>query len=235
MTTTSTKRCYICGMYKELTAFAPNAAKADGLRDECQPCRSIENRVKNARYRAQTAGAAADLTIRQLRDLMYLFTSCLYCGKDLEDLPAAAVQVDHVVPLVRGGSSSSGNLVLCCATCNSRKGNKPAGLFAESRTPLIRYMAMESGISREEAAAILLTDALEYSNIESAEQIAATAVVLDGFGISYDMPIDLLVDAIQHYFMNRFGLQIDDPEDIAAIHQAVQLLKEFMTQPEGSN
>ena len=43
---------------------------------------------------------------------------CHYCGR-----PAAPTELtmDHVVPLVRGGTSSKANLVACCKTCNNKK------------------------------------------------------------------------------------------------------------------
>ena len=41
--------------------------------------------------------------------------ACAYC-------PAAADTIDHVVPLVRGGTNYEGNLVPCCKPCNSSKG-----------------------------------------------------------------------------------------------------------------
>ena len=43
--------------------------------------------------------------------------TCAYC-------PAAADTIDHVVPLVRGGTNYEGNLVPCCKPCNSRKGGR---------------------------------------------------------------------------------------------------------------
>ena len=43
---------------------------------------------------------------------------CHYCrGK----FPAADLTMDHIVPLVRGGKSTKGNVVPCCKECNSRK------------------------------------------------------------------------------------------------------------------
>ncbi len=43
---------------------------------------------------------------------------CHYCGAST---PPAQLTMDHVVPLVRGGRSTKGNLVACCKTCNSKK------------------------------------------------------------------------------------------------------------------
>jgi 5-methylcytosine-specific restriction enzyme A len=43
---------------------------------------------------------------------------CHYCGKKAG---AAALTMDHVVPVSRGGCSSKGNVVPACRECNSRK------------------------------------------------------------------------------------------------------------------
>ena len=51
---------------------------------------------------------------------------CFYCLRRLEE---EAKTLDHVVPLVKGGSNSYRNLVSCWADCNSYKGEKPAGDF----------------------------------------------------------------------------------------------------------
>ena len=46
---------------------------------------------------------------------------CQYCGKVF---PQAELNLDHVVPLSRGGLSSWDNVVCACIPCNSRKGNR---------------------------------------------------------------------------------------------------------------
>ena len=46
---------------------------------------------------------------------------CQYCSKDLSFSHST---VDHIVPRSRGGKNTWSNLVLCCAPCNSKKGNK---------------------------------------------------------------------------------------------------------------
>jgi 5-methylcytosine-specific restriction endonuclease McrA len=45
-------------------------------------------------------------------------SNCFYCGaKD-------SIQIDHIVPISRGGSHSIGNLIPACAKCNLSKHNK---------------------------------------------------------------------------------------------------------------
>lgn len=43
--------------------------------------------------------------------------ACVYCG-------AAATEVDHIVPLSRGGTNEEPNLAPCCKPCNASKRDK---------------------------------------------------------------------------------------------------------------
>jgi 5-methylcytosine-specific restriction endonuclease McrA len=43
---------------------------------------------------------------------------CHWCGRAVG---AAALTMDHVVPVARGGRSVKGNLVPCCKACNNAK------------------------------------------------------------------------------------------------------------------
>jgi 5-methylcytosine-specific restriction endonuclease McrA len=48
---------------------------------------------------------------------------CHYCG---QTFPPGDLTMDHLVPLVRGGRSTKGNLVPACKDCNSTKKHKLA-------------------------------------------------------------------------------------------------------------
>ncbi len=43
---------------------------------------------------------------------------CHYCGRRF---PPRELTMDHLVPLVRGGRSTKGNLVPACKECNAKK------------------------------------------------------------------------------------------------------------------
>lgn len=43
---------------------------------------------------------------------------CHYCGRQVG---AAALTMDHVIPVARGGMSAKGNVVPACAACNKTK------------------------------------------------------------------------------------------------------------------
>ena len=46
---------------------------------------------------------------------------CQYCGRRFS---TRELNLDHVVPLSRGGRTSWDNVVCCCFACNHRKGNR---------------------------------------------------------------------------------------------------------------
>ncbi len=43
---------------------------------------------------------------------------CEYCGRET---PAAALTMDHIVPIARGGRTTKGNVVPACKDCNTKK------------------------------------------------------------------------------------------------------------------
>ena len=51
---------------------------------------------------------------------------CVYCGAQFEP---EELTVDHVQPRVRGGDSSSGNVVTACGGCNTAKGHRKLAEF----------------------------------------------------------------------------------------------------------
>jgi len=56
---------------------------------------------------------------------------CVYCNR------RGRMHLDHVIPLIEGGKSAEGNLVVACARCNLRKGTMDLdlfGLWLERRT-----------------------------------------------------------------------------------------------------
>jgi len=44
--------------------------------------------------------------------------TCYYCGRHVDP---EKLTMDHIVPLIRGGKSTKGNLVPACKDCNNKK------------------------------------------------------------------------------------------------------------------
>lgn len=76
--------------------------------------------------RVARCGAAASLTPAEWDwTLAWYEERCAYCGAP------EALQLDHAVPLDRGGAHSLGNVVPACPRCNQRKGRRELGLWLE--------------------------------------------------------------------------------------------------------
>ena len=43
---------------------------------------------------------------------------CHYCGRSI---PPKELTMDHIVPLIRGGKTTKGNVVPACKACNNKK------------------------------------------------------------------------------------------------------------------
>lgn len=54
---------------------------------------------------------------------------CRYCARWLKNVPARMRTLDHKVPVCKGGTHASGNLVTCCKRCNDRKQHKMYDAF----------------------------------------------------------------------------------------------------------
>lgn len=145
-----TKRCSKCKNTKSRKEFHNQSASKDGLNAWCKTCmkeyckgrdygdrstyykkwvntkegRAVK-RANNRRRRALQHSAETDNhNIEELEaHIVSLGGVCFYCGSDWS-------QIDHVVPLVRGGSDTLFNLVPSCAECNQKKGAKTADEFA---------------------------------------------------------------------------------------------------------
>ena len=98
----------------------------------CKPCASKAQTVRaegdHRLVRKHRERSAPGLTTTERARLMARWKkqrkACVYCGE-------LATTVDHVVPLVRGGTNYEGNLAPCCRSCN---GSKSGYLIAEWRT-----------------------------------------------------------------------------------------------------
>lgn len=98
----------------------------------CRPCQAKAQRVRpdedhrvKRRHREQSAPG---LTRYQREQLLARWKkqgrTCTYCASLVET-------IDHVLPLVRGGTNYEGNLTPCCRSCNGSKGGL---MVAEWRT-----------------------------------------------------------------------------------------------------
>lgn len=146
---TLTKHCRVCNQDKDKSEFAPAKSRHDGLEPLCRPCerqRSLDRYQRRksdpayvarcrkatqawrdanpealklhvlerrARMRENGVYRVTPKDIRKLKD-----QACCYCGS------VGVVEIEHVLPISRGGRHSIGNLAPACRDCNRQKSNR---------------------------------------------------------------------------------------------------------------
>jgi len=80
-----------------------------------------KKRIDTRNRRARKRNAPGKHTIHDIRhQLEHQNELCYWCSQPLSD----AYHIDHVIPLIRGGSNNPENIVCTCSKCNCTKGGK---------------------------------------------------------------------------------------------------------------
>jgi len=109
----------------------------------------IETLGQRIRWRKSAAGQRALMTARLRNSIKARDNhTCRYCTVSLADEPHLLLEVDHIVPVSRGGLSTPENLQTLCWRCNRSKSNKTL----QTRTPQLAPEAAPSA-STEVASA----------------------------------------------------------------------------------
>ncbi len=67
--------------------------------------------------------------------------NCWYCGAPTN--PFRNFEVDHFIPLAKGGTDDDSNLVPACSRCNGRKGDRDAESIRRGQHPFYGEMHQE--------------------------------------------------------------------------------------------
>jgi 5-methylcytosine-specific restriction endonuclease McrA len=141
-----------CSEVKSLSEFNRDSKSKDGRQVYCRECQSRSDReyrvspkgravrcLRNTREKRRQAEALLrheikdTLTSHQIA-MVQAEDRCLYCGHPVE---FGKMTVDHVRTFRNGGTNTYDNLLPCCGTCNSKKGDKPILEFLrEYATPM---------------------------------------------------------------------------------------------------
>ena len=79
--------------------------------------------------------------------------ACQYCG---QKPPAVVLEVDHIVPVVEGGSSDEHNLITACFDCN--RGKAAGNLVASPIDVGGRRLLLQERLEQTEAYEALLSE-----------------------------------------------------------------------------
>lgn len=100
----------------------PEIRKADWLRYKTRYPDKI--RMYNKNYKHRKRGAKGKTTVEEWGVILGKFNNrCAYCGID------GHMTMDHVIPIIKGGTNWPSNIVPACKSCNSSKGTKDLSEF----------------------------------------------------------------------------------------------------------
>ena len=125
LTHTATHRtCYLCRRLLLLDQFTH---RSNGT--YFSACKDCNKHVFAQRRRARMKGATGSYTTAEWEALVTQYDRCPMCKRAWGTIPlppsgSSVVTVDHIIPIVRGGSNSIDNIQPLCYSCNSKKGMK---------------------------------------------------------------------------------------------------------------
>lgn len=89
-------------------------------RQRAREIRTTETGYLKATYSRMMNRMNGGLSFEDMCKLYNATNKCFYCGK--ETVPFTVdKQIDHKIPISRGGNNNIKNLVVCCKSCNSGK------------------------------------------------------------------------------------------------------------------
>ena len=88
--------------------------------------------------------------------------TCAYCGK--HNIP---LQVDHIVPRVKGGTDRASNLTLACEKCNLAKGTQDIAVFLKKKPEQLKRLLAQAKVPLKDAAAVNSTRLALYDQLET--------------------------------------------------------------------
>lgn len=120
------QRCQVCNLRCTDEYFKSKRAGgereiAKRIEEQCRAFwRRKEYEFEYRRERVQLRQRIGKVLPGEWRRILRAYDNrCAYCGKP--PVPPAVLAIDHVIPIIKGGTNDPANLVPACKSCNSRK------------------------------------------------------------------------------------------------------------------
>ena len=114
-------------VYKfQYTSAGGNAAQSAGITLDTPALEALSaTLVEKIRWAKSAAGQRALMTSRLRREIKERDDyTCVQCGISVQQEPHLLLEIDHIMPVSRGGLSTPDNLQTLCWRCNRTKGAK---------------------------------------------------------------------------------------------------------------
>lgn len=106
-----------------------NKEKIKNYRKQYSQTDTYKASLKNSKYKRRALEKNGDVTSAQICELQKNAKTCYWCNTSLKN---KKINIDHYVPLSKGGLHSISNLVVSCRKCNLTKNAKDPYQFALS-------------------------------------------------------------------------------------------------------
>lgn len=137
----SEKTCSICKETKPIELFEKEKRQKDGRGARCKLCKSTVTDPKpfKAYWRLNAKQKLYDIPIEITKqEVAIIFEAfegnCIYCGA-VESKQTGTMNLEHIVPMAKGGRHHASNFVISCKSCNAKKHDKPLITFYRSHKP----------------------------------------------------------------------------------------------------
>lgn len=133
------QECTICREIKPLKDFNKRKSMKNGLSPRCKDCTVHDPKPYKAYWRLiekqKLFGMPVEITKEEVKMIFDAYEySCVYCGAE-ESEKTGTMQLEHVIPISKGGRHHVSNLVTSCKSCNSKKKDSPLIEFYRSHEP----------------------------------------------------------------------------------------------------
>lgn len=129
------QECSKCAVVKPLEKFQRDAATRNGRKSKCKDC-CVSNKPFKAfgrlKEKQKLYVIPIEITKEEVAMIFEAFEGeCIYCGVK-ESKETGTMNLEHIVPMKRGGRHHVSNFVISCGKCNAKKHDKPLITFYRS-------------------------------------------------------------------------------------------------------
>jgi len=112
-------------IFSYISSGGNSSMRCDVVMDIENLNRFIEYLSENIKFKKSVAGQRALLTSALRKEIFQRDGyACKLCGASIEKEPNLLLEIDHIIPLAKGGLTTRNNLQVLCWRCNRKKGTK---------------------------------------------------------------------------------------------------------------